>query len=284
MLVVVAKVALAPLLVGISALIVRRWGQAAGGWLIGLPIVSGPTSMFLYAEHGPGFARNAAQGTLLGLMAGAVFCLTYVVLARRSAWLKTLLIACVVCMAAAFGLSEAHVGLLTDVALTAGVLALVAHRLGSVKEAPSSCRPVSRKSIVTRMALASVIVLMITAGASVLGSRISGILMPLPVISALMASSLHRHDGGTAACGLLSGVTASSWGGAVFFTMVALLIGTTGMAETYLLASLAAAAATLIAISLQKYGSNLPRIGLDVAPQRATISAFVLLERASRSL
>lgn len=250
MLVVVAKVVLAPVLVGMATLIVRRWGQAAGGWLLGLPIVSGPTSVLLCAEHGPGFARAAAQGTLLGLVAGGAFCLTYALLARGRAWWKAMAVAVAVCIAVAWCLSRVHAGTLPDAGLAAVALGLVAHGLRGTRRA-TAVRPSPTRSVAARMALAGIIVVAITTAAPILGSRMSGILTPLPVISALMAISLHRRSGGEAARGLLGGVAASSWGAAAFFLVVAALMSHTGPLNTYLLAAIAAVAATLLAIVLQ---------------------------------
>ena len=44
----------------------RRWGPAVGGWIVGLPLTSGPIAFFLALEHGPAFAARAALSTILG--------------------------------------------------------------------------------------------------------------------------------------------------------------------------------------------------------------------------
>ena len=78
---VALKIAIAPVLILACTLVARRWGPAVGGWVLGLPLTSGPVSVLLFLERGPNFARHAAGGTLLGLAAGAVFCVSYVLLA-----------------------------------------------------------------------------------------------------------------------------------------------------------------------------------------------------------
>ena len=60
-----------------ATLAARRWGFMVGGWLAGLPLVSGPISIFLALEQGPPFASQAAHGTLLGVIAVAAFCIVY---------------------------------------------------------------------------------------------------------------------------------------------------------------------------------------------------------------
>src|SRR5215510_7677253 len=71
------KLVLTPLLVGAATIAARRWGQSIGGWFAGLPLTSGPVSVFLAIERGPEFARTAAEATLLGLVGVAAFCFTY---------------------------------------------------------------------------------------------------------------------------------------------------------------------------------------------------------------
>ena len=73
----ILKATLTPLLIAVATLAARRWGPAVGGWVAGLPLTSGPVSVFLAVEQAPAFAAHAACGTLLGLIAVAVFCVAY---------------------------------------------------------------------------------------------------------------------------------------------------------------------------------------------------------------
>src|SRR5262249_1129973 len=77
----VAKLVLTPLLISAVTLAGRRWGPGVSGWLAGLPLTSGPVSVFLAVEQGPQFAMRAALGTLAGLAAVAAFALSYPALA-----------------------------------------------------------------------------------------------------------------------------------------------------------------------------------------------------------
>ena len=58
------KLLLAPLLIYGVTLAGRRWGPTASGFLIGLPLVSGPISFILACEYGPDFASRSAVGNL----------------------------------------------------------------------------------------------------------------------------------------------------------------------------------------------------------------------------
>src|SRR5262249_51518154 len=80
------KLVLTPALIGVSTLVGRRWGQAVGGWLVGLPLTSGPVVLFLALDYGTTFGANAAQGSLRGLVAEAAFAVCYAWAARRHPW------------------------------------------------------------------------------------------------------------------------------------------------------------------------------------------------------
>ena len=83
----VLKLILTPLFVGGATLVARRFGPRIGGWLVGLPLTSGPVAFYLALEQGTGFAARAAQATLLGQISFAAFCLTYRWLSLRFGWL-----------------------------------------------------------------------------------------------------------------------------------------------------------------------------------------------------
>ena len=86
MLLLAAKTLLTPLLLVACTVVSHRWGDLVGGWLLGLPLASGPISVFLAIQHGSVFAAAAARSTLLGFVAVGVFCLTYLALARTRSW------------------------------------------------------------------------------------------------------------------------------------------------------------------------------------------------------
>src|SRR5207244_6893083 len=80
------KLVLTPALIAAASLAGRRWGHAVSGWLVGLPLTSGPVALFLALERGTTFAADASLGSLAGAIAEAGFCLAYAALARRVTW------------------------------------------------------------------------------------------------------------------------------------------------------------------------------------------------------
>src|SRR5437879_3357737 len=63
--ILIFKLVAAPLLIGAASLAARRWGETVSGWLIGLPLTSGPVCFFLAVEQGSGFAAAAAPMRLI---------------------------------------------------------------------------------------------------------------------------------------------------------------------------------------------------------------------------
>ena len=86
------KLVLTPLLIGVASLGARRWGPTAGGWIVALPLTSGPVALFLALDRGPTFAAAAAHASLAGCLAIAAYCLAYSRLADRG-WRSALTVA-----------------------------------------------------------------------------------------------------------------------------------------------------------------------------------------------
>jgi len=243
MLLLVTKVLVAPVLLMLVALVERKWGAVVGGWLLGLPITSGPLSFLLLTEHGPRFAENAARGTLLGLVGAAVFCAAYFTVARSKSWGTSLALGVVACFAVMGAVSQIHLGFVATMVLAALVLGLVAILAASSKQTVTASAPRGR-DLVFRVVIASVVVAGVAIASTMLGSQMSGMLTTLPAITATMAVTTHRSAGRDSARRLLKGSVAGLWGGVAFFAVVGVLVTIVSPGLTYLAAVVAA---TLVA-------------------------------------
>ncbi len=231
------KLFLAPVLILLATLAGRRWGPTVGGWLAGLPMTSGPSSFILALEQGPEFAARAALGTLFGLISLAVFSLAYGAVARRMGWWPG-------CLAAALGAFGVSTLVFRDAAPPLGfAFALVCAVLGTVGALMAGGEPLRPPrrllpgDLVIRMALAALLVLLLTSVAATLGPALAGSLSPIPVFGALLAVFAHRDQGGAAAVQLLRGMVLGSFGFATFMLVVSGLLDRMAVAPTYALAS-----------------------------------------------
>lgn len=241
------KLLLTPLLVGLVSLAGRRWGPTVSGWLVGLPLTSGPVALFLALELGRSFASNAALGTLTGLISLATFCLAYSWLSFRLNWVGCILLSWGAFFVVTFILQYLVIPLLTAFIIVLCCLALTLKLLPANSSYASSVKPASWDTPL-RMIVATAFVLALTSFASLLGPRLSGLLTPFPIYATILAVFTHYAQGGASARRLLRGLITGVFSFAVFFLVIAVLIVPLGIALTFGLATLLAL--TLHGVSL----------------------------------
>lgn len=212
-----------PTLILVATLVSRRFGQATGGWLVGLPLTSGPIAVFLAIEQGPRFAQLAADGSLQGTAAQAAFAAAYACLARDRPWTKCLLGASLSFVASGFLLRFLGLPTIALVVVACAALAAAAWTIGSpAAEAGPAEAP--KWDLPLRMIVATALVLSITSIATVLGPTLSGLAATFPVFAAVLSVFAHRHEGAPAAQGVLRGLVLGLFGFVGFFTTVSLLV------------------------------------------------------------
>ena len=233
------KLTLTPLLIAVASFAQRRWGPALGGLIAGLPVTSGPVSVFLAVDHGSAFAARSAIGMLLGTVAMSTFCAVYVLTARHWAWPLSSVLAVAACTLATFAASLVPQNLALAAAITfPALLALIAFIGRPATRAPEMSPP--WWDLPAQMATAAAAVILITAAAQLIGPMWSGLLATLPVFSCVMGVFSHRHAGYSAAHGLLRGIVVGALGASAFFLVVGLLVRSGPLAVTYALATIAA--------------------------------------------
>jgi hypothetical protein len=233
------KLLLTPVIIGLVSLAGRRWGPAVSGWLVGLPLTAAPVVLFLALEQGRSFAAGAAQGTLLGQISGASFCLAYSWLSFRLHWIWSLLAGWCVFFILTAILEQASIPLLLAFLGVICFLAIV------LKLLPASQQQVKLKNppqweIPLRMLVATAIVLVLTGVAGLLGPQLSGLLTTFPMYASILAAFSHHFQESIAARRLLRGVVTGLFTFAVFFLIVASTIERWGIAPAFILAIAAA--------------------------------------------
>ncbi|PVX85145.1 hypothetical protein [Paraburkholderia unamae] len=257
----VFKLVLTPLLLLAASLAARRWGEAVGGLLVGLPLTSGPVSVFLALEHGSAFAAQATSGSLTATAAQAAFCVAYCRLAPRG-WSVAL---------AGAGLTFAVVaGFLQWSALPANGLYIVAIltvalALNLIPNKPARTARLNAPwwDLPSRMALIAGLVVGVTLIAPYVGPEASGVLASLPFMAIILAVFAHRMIGHEAAQQLMRGMAAGLLGFASFFYVLSLTLTRWSLPSAYGGAILCVL--TIQAISL--YRMRLPAPCLHAKPK-----------------
>ena len=217
------KLLFMPTLIWLATIAARRWGNQVGGWIVGLPVMSAPISIFLFIERGEAFAARAAIGSAAGILGAAAFALTYSRWATSTGWSRSLI----------YGLAGygAAVVLLQiwDPGLTAGTLAVmtifaVVLCLIPRRVVPNATEATPSWDLPLRMIVATIVVVGLTTAAPLLGSTAVGLLSPVPVATTVLCCFAHAQSGGEAARQVLRGMVLSGFSFATFFAIVALCL------------------------------------------------------------
>lgn len=232
----VLKLILAPLIIGGASLAGRKWGPEVSGWLVGLPLTSGPVLFFLALSHDSAFVASAALGTLSGGLSLVGFCLSYAWLAVHFKW-PVALAGSLLCYAAATTLMQNFVAPLAPLFILVVLAILVGIWLmpkGTELKA-NETKP-GRWDIPIRILLGTSFILGLTGVAPLIGPRLTGLLATIPLYTAILTVFAHRQQGGSGAASVLRGLLLGMFSFAVFFLVLALLIETCGIASAFLAA------------------------------------------------
>ncbi|MDB5791192.1 MAG: hypothetical protein JWQ80_1216 [Massilia sp.] len=255
------KLLLVPILIWLVTLAGRRWGPGVAGWLSAFPIVAGPILLVLTLEQGPGFAADAAGGTLLAVVAILVFSVAYAWASVRFGVAGSMALALL-----AWGMAVAALQLLSLPLAAAFVLvwcalfgaarllptALPAAAAGAVTDGPC------RSDLPWRMLAGAVLVFAVTTGAAGLGARLSGFFAMFPVMGTVLVGFAHAGLGRGNAVALLRGMVTGYFGFSVFCAMLAMQLRIGSVAPAFALALGCALAVHLAARRLSGAGVAAP--------------------------
>lgn len=178
------------------ALAVSQFGPVVGGTLAGLPIVLGPGFFFLIKRASPSFVADAAAYSVYALCATQVFLLAYIESARRTSPALSLCAAISAWLTAAAPLRllppDPFLGAILFIGLTWIARGLTI-RLRT--DAPQGERKEGLSLLLLRGSLAGLLVALVTAGASGIGSEWSGILLSFPIGLTVIAVTVHERLG-----------------------------------------------------------------------------------------
>ena len=224
------KLIATPTLIGLASLAGRRWGHAISGWIVALPLTTGPIVFFLALSHGPAFAAETAAGALAGCLSLAAFTVAYARLAVRWPWVRTLIVASL-----GFFLTTAvlRAVLLPPLPLWIGALLAFALSLRLLPRPESSAAQPREMpalwDIPLRMVIATAFVVALTALAAGIGPHLAGLLAPFPLFTAILAAFAQHHGGSAAAVSVLRGLLVGLFSYASFMFALAVLLVPAGI-------------------------------------------------------
>ncbi|HVN16678.1 MAG TPA: hypothetical protein VMT73_13115 [Anaerolineales bacterium] len=238
----VLKLIMAPLIIGSASLAGRRWGEAVSGWIVGMPLTSGPVVFFVAITEGATFAKDASLGVLSGGFSLVIYALTYAWLATRFRWpiaitgsLLLFGISTTLLQNASFPLVPLFLAVIAAIAL-----GLYLMPKGEVVQAND--REPGRWDLPARILIGTSFILLLTGSASFIGPRLTGLLATIPLYVTILSIFAHQQQGPAAAAHVLRGLLYGMFAFAGFFITLGLLIEHAGIAASFLAATVAALA------------------------------------------
>ena len=227
------KLVLTPILVGGASLAGRRWGPTISGWLIALPLTSGPIIFFLALSQGLGFAAATAVGVLAGVLSPIAFCLTYSWLATRQGWPVAFSAACLVFAVVTALLRPLPLAWLLVYPLVIGALVLALRLMPRPVSSTAAQASPPSWDIPARMVVATSFVVLLTGAAPLLGPQLTGLLAPFPLFGSTLAVFAHQFQGPQAGISVLRGLLHGLFAFASFFAVLAALLERAGLAAAF---------------------------------------------------
>lgn len=241
------KLTLAPSLVAAATRVARRLGHRAGGVVGGLPVVAAPILLIYAVEHGGAFAAHAARATVLGIVSLVAFCVAYALASPRVPWMFAVLLGW-----GAFGVGTVFfdvvdVPLGVGALLAAGSVAAASWWFARLERSPRGAPKTDL--MVWRLSITAAMVLALTALSGALSPRLSGLIAPFPVITAVLAGFSHAQAGHDAAIELLAGLVPGLASFVLFFVVLAVGVTPLGVVWGFAAAACAALASHAVLVA-----------------------------------
>ena len=238
---VILKLAAIPLLLWMVMIISRHFGSLVGGVVSGLPLTSATISFFMAIEQGSDFAYRAAWGAFQGILAYVVFGLVFIHVSRRCHWAIAFLTAVLAFFSAAWISVTLPIALWLWIPISA-LSMLIGVRLMPSLDPQGKSVPASqyKKPPYLQMVSGSVLTLLITTIANLVGPTFSGILLFFPVIGGVLGIFLLKNQYNNAAIQLYQGAILGKFTGWTFMLTLLLCLPLTNIPIAYGLGLIAA--------------------------------------------
>ncbi len=240
----VLKLILAPLIIGSASLAGRRWGSAVSGWIVGMPLTSGPVVFFVALSHNVSFAADAALGVLSGGFSLVFYALTYAWLATRFRWPLAITVSLLVFGISTWLLRNISLPLVPLFITLFAAIALGLYLMPKRETVEAIEHEPGRWDLPARILIGTSFILLLTGSASFLGPHLTGLLATIPLYVTILTVFAHQQQGPAAAAHVLRGLLYGMFAFAGFFLALGLLIEYIGIAASFM-------TATAIALAIQ---------------------------------
>jgi hypothetical protein len=238
--ILILKLILAPIILGSASLAGRRWGSAVSGWIVGMPITSGPIVFILAISHNAAFAANAALGVLSGGLSLVAYALTYSWLATRFRWPVTLAGSLIVFSTITILLQNAIMPLLMVFILVSAAILIGLRLFPKTALTNTGDEKPGRWDIPVRILIGTCFILLITGIAPFIGPRLTGLLATIPLYVTILGIFAHIHQGPAAVTHLFRGLLLGMFAFVGFFVALGFLLAHTSIAVAFISATLMA--------------------------------------------
>lgn len=158
-------------MITLATLVGRKLGPGVSGWLIGLPLTSGPISLILAVQYGTEYAVRASPGIICGQASVCIFCLVYSLAAYRMKWYTSALIAILSFSAVTFLWNRFSLALAATFVIVLVLIGLI-YRLIPSQQAAGTVTHAPKWDIPARMLLGTTFVVLITTHSLRLGPHL----------------------------------------------------------------------------------------------------------------
>ena len=245
------KIFAVPVAVALATLAMRRWGPAVVGMLMGLPLMTGPISLFLAVDQGIEFATAALVGVLLAVASMGPYAVAYYWSAPHVHWTASLAISIAAFGAASWCLQALSINLREAATLAGASLLLALLVMPRVKTGRLALSP-PWWDLPFRMVVTALLVVLVTLLAERLGPRLSGFFGTLPIITCVVLSFTQQHAGVAPARAVMRAIALSMLSFVVFFVFVGEAIASLGITRAYAVATAVTVGASLTTAMLDR--------------------------------
>ncbi len=200
------KLILAPVIIGSASLAGRKWGPAVSGWIVGMPLTSGPVIFFVALANGKSFAATASLGVLSGGISLVAYALTYSWLAVKFRWQVSITGSLLVFSISTMFLQHFTFPLWTAFALICAALVAGLRLMPKDEAEKENIEKPGTWDIPSRILIGTSFILLLTGIAPFIGSRLTGLLTTIPLYVTILTVFAHRSQGPAAAAHVLHGL------------------------------------------------------------------------------